>query len=301
MKKIFSVLAAAIIALSFTSCGEKGGATGNGFKITVSDVTATTAHIAIEPNNKEGYWGCKIYLAEAVAKYTVDTIAAYEVEELASYIAMGATMDVLKQYGYVYQGNFESDAMSLPAKTNLTIIAFEVKQEGQLLVLGNVATKTFTTKDVEKKGTIALENMVAEYNDYTKYGIIQIIGEDSVKGLELGLAIEYGTNPNGTFTLDDCYEDGEYYWNYIYNIETEDIFEFLSLELTGSLDAEKGIYTFSGKAIAENEMEYTFTNIKATEFQDEEAAPAKVTGRKFRTQNAEGLVKQTLSVKRFVK
>ena len=107
---------------------------------------------------------------------------------------------------------------------------------------------------------------------------------DQAKDMEFGMAVYTGQTPNGTFTVEDIYEpyvDYGYtnYYNYLYSENSALDLSFVEMNVTGALNAD-GTYTFGGDVVASNGIKYAFSNVVATEFQDEEggdvaAAPAK--------------------------
>jgi len=264
MKKFFAFVAAALVAFSFTSC-DPNSPESNGFKITVSNIAATTASVAVEPTDAEAtyYWG--VAESAELAKLSDDSLKSQVIAMINYYIeAYAALGSELTYDDFLSKGNDAYDYEGLTPNTEYTVYAFKLDANG--VAKGNVAKKAFKSLEVVVSETVALD-LVGEYSYYADYGVLQIIGEDAAKGLELGLAL-YAAQPSGSFTLDDCYEDGYYYWNYIYNTATEDIAEFLELSVNGTLGND-GIYTFSGYAIAETGVKYTFANVQATEYVEE--------------------------------
>ena len=278
MKKIFSILAAAVIALSFASCENNGGGTvvQNGFKITVDSIEATSAHANVTPTDTAMYYGVVLYKTQDVAK--VDTLVAYlgeYVEQLGALMTThGVTLADLAKYGYVFQGVFDQSVSGIPAATEFTFVAFEIKEAANTVALGKYASVKFRTKELKPEKTVAMEISSAEYSYYENYGLVQLILEDSKAGLSMGLVLE-AENMNGTFTEDNFYSDGQYVYNYVeWGKGDNDWTALQKFQMTGSFDSAKKEYTVSGKAIGENMVEYTF-NAKATEMVAN-AAPAKL-------------------------
>lgn len=279
MKKIFSILAAAVIALSFASCNNAGGGGSvdqNGFKITVDSVEATTAHVNIKAADSTIIYGVALYKTVDVAKE--DTLKAYLNENVAavqSLMAMhGLSLEDFVTYEMLYKGVFDSPLSGLPSATEFTVIAYELKAAGDSVMLGKYATLKFRTKELKPEKTVAMEISSAEYYYYEKDGIVQLILEDSKAGLSMGLVLE-AKDMNGTFTEDNFYEDGEYVYNYVeWGKGDNDWTALQKFQMTGSFDSAKKEYTVSGKAIGANLVEYTF-NTKATEAVVNANAPAK--------------------------
>jgi hypothetical protein len=278
MKKIFSILAAAVIALSFASCENNGGGTvvQNGFKITVDSIEATSAHANVTPTDTAMYYGVVLYKTQDVAK--VDTLVAYlgeYVEELGALMTKyGVTLADLANYGYVFHGVFDQSVSGLPSATEYTFVAFEIKEAANTVALGKYASVKFRTKELKPEKTVAMNISSAEYYYYEDYGMVQLILEDTQAGLTMGLVLEV-ENMNGTFTEDNFYSDGEYVYNYVeWGKGDNDWTALEKFQMTGSFDSAKKEYTVSGKAIGENMVEYTF-NAKATEAVVDANAPAK--------------------------
>lgn len=278
MKKIFSILAAAVIALSFASCNNAGGGSvdQNGFKITVDSVEATTAHVNIKAADSTLIYGVALYKTVDVAKE--DTLKAYLNENVAAVQSLMAmyslSLEDFVTYEMLYKGVFDSPLSGLPSATELTVIAYELKAAGDSVMLGKYATLKFRTKELKPEKTVAMNISSAEYYYYENYGMVQLSLEDTLAGLTMGLVLE-AKDMNGTFTEDNFYSDGQYVYNYVeWGKGDNDWTALQKFQMTGSFDSAKKEYTISGKAIGENLVEYTF-NAKATEAVVNANAPAK--------------------------
>lgn len=271
MKKFFAFVAAALVAFSFASCNKGGGKDGN-FTIAVGDVEATTANVAVTPSDENVYYYLAVYDNSLFETYTYEDAFAKFKEEMEYYVENnGVTIEDLCEYGYVEKGKVDYNYTGLSPKTEYIVLAAQIDENFNRV--GDFSIKTFTTPDIVVSETVALD-LTSEYTYYADMQIMQILSKDEAKNLEFGLTY-YAEDPTGTFTKDNCYEDGQYYWNYIYNTETEDIVEFVELSVNAVMGGE-GIYTFSGYAVAEDGVKYTFANVQATEAaeEEEETAPA---------------------------
>lgn len=240
------------------------------FQIEVDGITFNSAAVAITPSTDASTYYWNIFGAEDIAgmsdadiKATIKDNLDYMIEYYTYYGYDVTIADFLSQGPDAYE--FED----LSANTAYTIVAVAMGTEGT--INGALAKRTFQTAEVVATDSLELD-LVSEYTFYEEYNVIQILGEDAEKNLELGLTFET-TEPTGTYTLADCYEDGYYYWNYIYNSQTEEIVEFVDLYVTGVLQGSE--YIYSGYGIAEDGIKYIFTDVHATEYVPQEEAPAK--------------------------
>ena len=75
MKKILSVVAAAVIALSFASCkGGKNTPEAEKFAIAITDITSTGATITITPADTTAYYYWSVVASELLQKSTQQTV-----------------------------------------------------------------------------------------------------------------------------------------------------------------------------------------------------------------------------------
>ena len=247
------------------------------FQIAASDVTFSSADVAITPSNNEAYYYWNLFEAEEIAEVSDADLCAAMKENIEE------TIELYELFGYdlsfedfLSKGPDAHSFTGLSSQTTYTVVAVAMGTLGT--TNGAVAKYNFTTPKVEATDSLTLD-LVSDYKFYDEYSVLQIVGEDSIQGLELGLAFETAT-PNGTFTQSDFYDDGYYYWNYIYDPETDDIYELLEANVTGAVNGD--FYVYSGYGLAENGIKYIFTDVKATEYveQEEADAPAKKLARK---------------------
>jgi hypothetical protein len=255
MKKLFAFVAAALVAFSFISC-EKENMGSKFFKITVSNIEATTADLSIIPADTTLYYGVGIYLAEDVAKHKADTIAAAAVAKIASYVEKGYGLDVLAENGVVFKGKLESQAAGLPANTNLTIVAYQVLEQGKTVVLGEVSYKNFKTKDVEIKETVDLGVLQGGgFEDYRSKDGSYIAYATDMATYDVTLNI-YDEDFNGDYTEADL--DAEYSSIWTAEMNSEKGLSIAKAELK-NVPGNGNDATISGWAVASNGIKYKFS------------------------------------------
>jgi hypothetical protein len=264
------------------------------FQFAVDSITFNSAYVAVTPSTNEATYYWNIFETAEIANMTDDALCAAIKSNIEE------TIETYAMFGYdLTFADFLSkgpDAWSyteLSANTAYTAIAVAMGTEGT--TNGVVGKKNFQTAEVVATDSIELD-LTSEYLFYADYGVLQITGEDTVKKLELGLAF-VTTTPDGTFTLDDCYEDGYYYYNYIYDADTEDIFEFVDLNVTGKLDGD--LYKYSGYGIAEDGIKYIFSDA-AIEYVAPESAPKKSAAKKEAKNFKKGNLNQATKGFKFV-
>ena len=160
MKKILMITA--VLALAFTACKPKPGPepeptpVETTFQITVSDITASEASVAVTPSVDTVFYYFDIISATYASQFAsmealADTMVAYLVEEVEYYAANG-----YGQYGYpttleevCSKGADDYDFEGLDASTDYIAFAFVVDVKNQDAT-GKVATKNFTTQDVQQ-------------------------------------------------------------------------------------------------------------------------------------------------------
>ena len=273
MKKFFAFVAAALVAFSFASC-EKEQVGSNFFKITVSNIEATTADLSVVPADENAWYGLAIYSAVDVAKYTADTIAAYNASEIAAYVAAGYGLDVLAGYNYVFKGKLETPMSDLPANTELTVIAYQLVEQGSTVVLGKVSYKNFKTKELVVSDEVDLgvlpygyfEDYRSEDGSYMAYGY-----DANSENVEIGLNI-VDDDFVGNFTENDLILDYSYIWTKEMN--SENGLSIAKAELVGKLNnADEA--NIAGWVIASNGIKYKFSFNYPTE-ELTEGAPKRV-------------------------
>ncbi len=265
MKKILSVVAAAVIALSFASCkGGKNTPEAEKFAIAITDITSTGATITITPADTTAYYYWSVVASELLQKYTADSIALLlmqqEVEEYQS------TFESLVEEGYIVKGKDAYTYSTLDPDTGYLAIAFNVDKD--LKVTSEAVTKEFKTAEFVVTGHETLSSNNAEFIDYIDAaGLFQVILEDDTKGLALYLAF-FADGLEGEFTQDDLFAlySGFALGNKEYSI--------VSLAVKNVLSADGTQLTVTGKMAASNGIEYDL-KLVATADSYAEAAPAR--------------------------
>lgn len=152
-KKLFSVLAiVAMVAIGFSSCVEPGS---KDFKITVSDITATTANVLIEPADTTVTYYYSYYPTESVATMTDDSLLLVieteliMYEELISYM-FGVELTRTEVLEFLLVNNVvELELKELDPETDYTFIAVKMDYTG--ITTGPIAKKIFTTQEFVKQ------------------------------------------------------------------------------------------------------------------------------------------------------
>ena len=238
------------------------------FKITVSNIEATTADLSVVPADENVWYGLGIYTAADVAKYTADSIVAYEVAEIAGYVAQGYGLDVLAEYGYAFKGKLETPLSELPANTELTVIVYRLIEQAGTVVLGDVAYKTFKTKELTASGSETL-TLAGVYDDeVAEEGWYQIMAYSEDEKYYLSLS----PDPVTSLTQDIKFSDLDLEWSYLYVDETKYSLADAAYKVT--MNGET--MTATGKIVASNGIEYLFTAVCEPYVEANEAAPAKV-------------------------
>lgn len=290
MKKFFAFVAVALVAFSFASCNGKNEPSkpkvDGTFTITVSDITSNSANVTVEPSVAKAPYFWNVFATEAVQYYGgADSL-------LLLY------MDYYKKQGYTYadlverlliieDGKDSYEYTDLDPETEYTVIACYVDTALQLL--SAPVAKEFKTTEFVITGSEVLNLSDAMYNwayntDYS-LGLLQIMAVDAAKdSLVFSTALYTGETADGTYTAEDMYEPyADYgmnnYYNYLYNDELD--VTFVSLALTGKINADE-TYTFGGKIVGNNGIEYTFADVVAAKYvaeneegDDAATAPAK--------------------------
>lgn len=284
MKKIFSILAAAVIAFSFSSCENGNSVVMNGFKINVDSITSTSAFTHVESSDTATYFSVSLYAAEALKQYSADTLAADGLEEIKMFMDYGFTLEELVDYGVVGLGTAEYSWSELPVNTEIAVVAFQIlENESGELSVGKIATLIFRTKPITPKETIALDSLAGTAVLYPEDGSndFQILVSNST--YEVSITLTEIASAEGSFTEKDFYDDGYYYYNYVeWGSDDNDWTPMATLSIRGSLNANKDKYTFSGSAIGKNEVKYTFDNVTVdyAVYDGTNGAPAKAPARK---------------------
>lgn len=173
MKKILSLFAImAVLAMGFASCDPQDS---KDFKITVSNVTESTANVLVEPADTTAMYYLGVYESEDVVALSDDSIASIIDMEFNYYLELFAMMgyevtleELLPEL--LFTGKLEDQITKLTPATDYTVIAAKMDAQGN--VLGKMARKNFTTLEaVMGQLTFTFENtgssvIVIPSNDY---------------------------------------------------------------------------------------------------------------------------------------
>ena len=305
MKKILSFFMASLMIMSFASCNKNGGNEPDdpsgkvdpsdpsaqtdpaSFAITVSDITASTAHIKVVPssNTVTYFWNI---VSKDELKENKMTLEEWAADDMVYYPEEGYTFDDLASKGVE-----EFDISPLQPETEYYAYAYQFDKDFN--IIGDIASSEFKTAKFEIIGSETLNLSDAdytwEYDASSKDGYLSLYGFDATKNLELGLLfLVNGNNPNGTFTeadMDEPYADYGYYFNYLHDGAKDAEYQLVSANVTGAFNADKSLYIFSGEAVALNGIKYSFKDVQAVEYEypeddddDSWLAPARVRDQK---------------------
>lgn len=257
MKKIFSILAVALVAFSFASCNGNNPTPGKDgkFAILVENITATSADITVTPTDTAAYYYWTVYYAESI-KEAGDSLGAYLAEDLKAEYGP-YDWDLVASY-LLTKGEDNYSFSGLPSETELAVVAIYL--DSTYTVIGEVGIKEFTTPKLEIEETVALNitSATVDLSLMKDYGLMGISAE-AQDGYALKLCF-YAEQASGTFTEEAFYSDGQYVYNYVEWGEGDDDWTTLEkMNLDGALNKEGTEYAFSGSVVGDNGVEYTFS------------------------------------------
>ena len=254
MKKILSFVAAALVAFSFTACNGNDPASKD-FKITISDVTASTAKVKIEPADTTATYLATYLPAEIAAPLSEDSLKIVLKASLDYAIAMYKARGSNVTYAdFLEQGVQEGEISDLSPKTEYLFVA--VKMDAQAVFSGNVAKKAFTTPDIVVTKTVELGVLdylaIKDYRDVD--GSFMIYGGKEGQS-EVGLNI-FSEGFAGHWTEEDL--DLEY--SYVWTPEAGQYgLSVVKAELAGVEDLQAQTATIGGWVVATDQVKYTFS------------------------------------------
>ena len=149
MKKILSLFAImAVLAMGFASCE---GQDSKDFKITVSEITETTANVLVEPADTTATYYVTCYPTKSIATMDDDSLSlviAAELEYLKQFVAaMGMELSLPEILEIVLvKGKYEQTLTSMNPGTDYTVVV--AKMDFQGVINGKIAKKNFTTKEI---------------------------------------------------------------------------------------------------------------------------------------------------------
>ena len=254
MKKFLSFVAAALVAFSFTACNGNDPASKD-FKSTISDVTATTAVVKIEPADTTATYIATYLPAEIAAPLSEDSLKIVLKASLDYAIAMYKARGSNVTYAdFLKQGVQEGEISDLSPKTEYLFVA--VKMDAQAVFSGNVAKKAFTTPDIVVKETVDLGVLQGGgFEDYRSIDGSYIAYATDKATYDVTLNI-YDKDFVGNFTEADI--DPEYSYIWTSEMNSENALSIVKAELVSAL-AGADAATISGWAVASNGIMYKFS------------------------------------------
>ena len=278
MKKIFSILAAAVIALSFASC-EKSDLGGKYFKIKIVDKTESTVVFKVTPADTSVYYAIGGIRASQVEQYSADSIANMLCRMYNNYYTNGYSLETLREAGLVYKGVCQDTLPNVPQNTDLAIIAFQLVEEGERLVVGGFDVKYFNTK-IEVKGTKKLGTIdnATFFDNRNDDGSFFVSGYTSDNSGFLNLWI-FDDDFKGTYTYAEL--DAEYCYVWTKDMGEGDLaVSFVAdAKITGTYNAETQLGKLEGWVLCYNGIKYTFTANYSSAEELVDPAPKKVIGK----------------------
>ena len=202
MRKIFSIFAAAIIALSFASC-EKADPGIKFFRMKVTNITDTSAVLSINPADTSAYYCADFQRAAVIDQYNLDSILVWDQQYMQDYIDDGYTFEQFANE-YLWKGATGPDTLTwLSPNTEYIFWAYEVRYENEKVTLGHIAVKRFTTKTIPVVKTVDLGTLEIGYlEDYSQYGAYLICSWNEAETTEIVLGI-YDEDFKGSYDFSD--------------------------------------------------------------------------------------------------
>ena len=288
MKKLFSILAAAVIALSFASC-EKNDPGIKFFHMKVTDITDSSAVLSINPADTSAYYYVGLSYATDIDEYTTDTVVSWILQDVQSMLDNGYEWEEITPY--LYNGPLGPDTVGLDMNTEFVFWAMEIKcEDGENATVGHVAFKRFRTKTIAPEETVNLGVIEAEFDDWRDDdGSFGIIGYDKDSAHYVVVYV-YDEDLKGTFTYDDLDKSSS-------GVVTEDgDFYAVDAKLTGTYNESKQTGKLEGWLVCTNAVKYKFTANYSTA--EEGGAPArKLAIKKEAAHDRQALLKQQLTLK----
>ena len=248
MKKIFSIVVVALVALSFNSCKEKNNPDqpkDAALKVEVSNIQATSATVKVTPKDTTAYYVVEIYYAEEFKKLNKDSIQASIKADVAKY--QGTPFATFVENNWAFQGVQELPYSALPAESNYTVVAYVI--DTTFTILSDLYIKDFSTPKLEVTQTVELKE-AGTYVDLSAYNYGSYIEIPvGTNGAYLELNFAEGL-PSGAFTEDDF--DPEYGAWYV--ITDAEYYPIATASLTGAMNGAD--YKLTGEAVAGNGIKF---------------------------------------------
>ena len=262
MKKFFSFVAGVLVALSFASCQGGNDPKVTGFKLTISDITASKAHVKIEPVDTTATFVATCFEAEQLAKWNDDSIKNAIKNYFDYMIEMYQEVygRTITYANFLQKGVLEDDFESLEPLKQYVIVA--VKMDDKAVFSGPVAKEYFKTLDIVVKNTIDLgvlqdEGYFEDYRDDDGSFLVyaekkEIVFEEEAQTVEVALNI-FSKTFAGNFTEKDLDKEYSYVWTKDGGQAT-----ILKAELEGK-EGNNNTASIAGWIIGSDEIKYTFS------------------------------------------
>ena len=293
MKKIFSILAAAVIALSFVSC-EKNDAGAKYFKIKASVVDSTNIAFKVTPVDTSKYYTFLVLDEATVKRYTQDTIIESYVGYINDYIQRGASLAELEAYGgMVFKGVLQDTIYGVPLNTELVLLAIQLIEENNSIVIGGIATKRISTEKIAVVGKKDLGKFEhSSFYDYRYYdGSYEVYGwnedEDENYTAYLGLCI-YDEDFEGSYDFSDIYVEYSGIWLPEFGGSVENVRVYLvDAKLKATVKDDKG--KMEGWVVGTNGIKYSFS-VEYEVAEDNGRAPFRIAPKREMTHEGNGIL-----------
>ena len=222
MKKLFSLMLMAGAMVALVSCDpsnnpEEGNAS---FEITVSDVKATTASVAIKPTANDFAYYFDVVSEEDLKEYAskeayADTLITFMKEYVDAIIeaGLGDYYGVSDASEILSQGEDGYDFTDLDPETKYFAIAFKVNTK-TFKPEGKVAFKDFTTTAIQKSS-----NVITFTQDATNKALIHVNATNNDPYIWAYISKSDLTEYYDGSAL-ECMKDNIDYWNENYDLST---------------------------------------------------------------------------------
>lgn len=264
MKKIFSILAVALVAFSFASCDKKDGPTPTtkDFTITVADITATGAHVTVTPSDTTAFYFIS-YVSQEDLEYYEMTLEEYANDDMEWYPENGYKFADLAYQG---EAKLSLDGYLKPEQVYY-VYAFKFNKSWE--ILSEIAQVKFTTPKLEIKETVNVTAEGTVYDMTDGYYLLGIEADlDATGNSYITLAL-LTDNAEGTFTeenIDTYYGMGAWV---VVDMAKEEYYQVITLNATGAYNADATSYSFKGDMVAANGVKYVL-NLTCVPQADEE-------------------------------
>ena len=264
MKKIFSILAVALVAFSLASCDKKDGPTPTtkDFTITVADITATGAHVTVTPSDTTAFYFIS-YVSQEDLEYYEMTLEEYANDDMEWYPENGYKFADLAYQG---EAKLSLDGYLKPEQVYY-VYAFKFNKSWE--ILSEIAQVKFTTPKLEIKETVNVTAEGTVYDMTDGYYLLGIEADlDATGNSYITLAL-LTDNAEGTFTeenIDTYYGMGAWV---VVDMAKEEYYQVITLNATGAYNADATSYSFKGDMVAANGVKYVL-NLTCVPQADEE-------------------------------